>query len=180
MVGARLNDVGGENTGSAYIFETDLIQIAYGTTDEVFGEDASIDITVSGGTPGYVYDWDTDGTGDWDDDEDLNDIAGGTYIVEVKDEVGCIATKTIEVGSELSIEPLSSVMTVYPIPSSDIVTIELQGAFVYSLVSLKGKLLLETNTENKAIIDLRAFADGIYFVKIQSEGISKVVKLVKE
>ena len=41
--------------------------------------DGSIDISVSGGTPGYTFDWSNDGTGDFNDPEDLTGVPGGTY-----------------------------------------------------------------------------------------------------
>ncbi|MEP1069071.1 MAG: LamG-like jellyroll fold domain-containing protein [Crocinitomicaceae bacterium] len=57
--------------------------------------DGSIDITVSGGAGLYVYDWDNDGTGDFDDVEDLSGIGSGTYNVEVQDGNGCSTSSSI-------------------------------------------------------------------------------------
>jgi hypothetical protein len=58
--------------------------------------DGSVDITVDGGTPDYSFDWDNDGTGDFDDMEDLASLGGGEYVVVVMDENGCQATATFE------------------------------------------------------------------------------------
>ncbi len=57
----------------------------------------SIDLTVSGGTPGYTYDWDYDGVGDNNDPQDPADLPAGTYSVTVTDANGCTATTTIDV-----------------------------------------------------------------------------------
>ncbi|NOQ76068.1 MAG: T9SS type A sorting domain-containing protein [Crocinitomix sp.] len=59
-------------------------------------DDGQIDATVVGGTPEYSYDWDNDGTGDFDDFEDLATIGDGTYEVVVVDENGCQASATFE------------------------------------------------------------------------------------
>lgn len=69
--------------------------------------DGSIDLTVTGGTSPFVYDWDNDGTGDNDDTEDLSSLAPNTYNVIVIDDNGCtnMATATI---TELTVLSASS------------------------------------------------------------------------
>lgn len=59
-------------------------------------EDGAIDIDVSGGTPDYLFDWDNDGTGDFDDMEDLFSLAAGSYEVSVEDANGCKTTAVFE------------------------------------------------------------------------------------
>ncbi|MBL4661967.1 MAG: T9SS type A sorting domain-containing protein [Alcanivoracaceae bacterium] len=59
-------------------------------------EDGQININVTGGTPDYMFDWDADGTGDFDDFEDIAALGEGTYEVVVVDENGCQATATFE------------------------------------------------------------------------------------
>ena len=58
-------------------------------------EDGSISITVSGGTSDYTYDWDNDGTGDFDDMEDLSSLGAGTYNLEVMDDNGCLLASSV-------------------------------------------------------------------------------------
>ncbi len=62
------------------------------------GSDGAIDLTISGTEP-YLIDWDTDGTGDNDDPEDLTGLAGGNYTVTVTDANGCVATSVIPVNN---------------------------------------------------------------------------------
>lgn len=93
-------------TATAEIFEpAELIVDA--TSDDVDcfgGSSGEIDLTVTGGTPGYLFDWDYDGTGDNDDPEDPTGLPAGTHSVTVTDANGCTATATVDV-----MEPLSPV-----------------------------------------------------------------------
>ncbi len=59
--------------------------------------EGAIDLTVSGGTGAYTFDWDNDGTGDDDDTEDLSDLPAGIYAVTVTDENGCTETTSVEI-----------------------------------------------------------------------------------
>ncbi len=58
--------------------------------------DGQVNINVEGGTPDYSFDWDIDGTGDFDDMEDLASLGGGVYEVVVMDENGCQGTAAFE------------------------------------------------------------------------------------
>ena len=60
-----------------------------------FVSDGSIDLSVSGGQPGYSYDWSNDGDESPDNDpQDLQNLPEGTYTITVTDASGCTATHT--------------------------------------------------------------------------------------
>lgn len=59
--------------------------------------DGAIDLVVSGGTAPYIYDWDVDGTRDFDDQEDLSSLIPGTYIVDLVESQGCTYKDTINI-----------------------------------------------------------------------------------
>ncbi|MBM78008.1 MAG: hypothetical protein CL846_05960, partial [Crocinitomicaceae bacterium] len=48
--------------------------------------DGDIDISPSGGSGNYFFDWDNDGTGDNDDNEDLNSLSQGTFCLSLIDQ----------------------------------------------------------------------------------------------
>ncbi|WP_205461752.1 SprB repeat-containing protein, partial [Mangrovibacterium lignilyticum] len=70
------------------------------------GGDGTIDITISGGTPGYTYSWTTsDGSGLSASDEDQSGLTAGTYEVTVTDANGCTAvtSATVDPATALTI-----------------------------------------------------------------------------
>ncbi|NOR86998.1 MAG: hypothetical protein GQ527_05265, partial [Bacteroidales bacterium] len=62
------------------------------------GNDGTIDLEIIGGNIGsYTYDWDNDGTGDFDDPQDLSGLSAGTYTVIIDDGVNPTITTNITV-----------------------------------------------------------------------------------
>ncbi|MCC6280248.1 MAG: cadherin-like domain-containing protein [Saprospiraceae bacterium] len=62
--------------------------------------DGEVGLTVSGGVPGYTYDWSNNGSNMPDiDPEDLIGVAAGTYTVTVTDASGCAANTSAVVGT---------------------------------------------------------------------------------
>jgi uncharacterized protein (DUF2141 family) len=73
------------------IEETSIIHVSCNDSS-----DASIDISVSGGTGAYTYTWSTlDGTGLVADTEDQTELTSGTYNITVEDGNQCEAAKAI-------------------------------------------------------------------------------------
>ncbi|NOQ73025.1 MAG: T9SS type A sorting domain-containing protein [Crocinitomix sp.] len=159
----------------------DSIQIDYVATDEIFGDDGEIAIDVTGGYTPYTYDWDNDGTGDFDDTEDLTGLAAGTYILVVEDAEGCSNTLTAVVGSQVGIDELNgSSLAVYPNPTVNEITIALAGNFSYELVTVTGDIILNGVATDQETITLASLANGTYFVKIKQEETTKTIQIVKQ
>ncbi|MDA7803334.1 glycine-rich protein [Crocinitomix sp.] len=154
---------------------------SYTTIEELLGDDGSINITVSGGTPAYDFDWDNDGAGEFGDPEDLTGIAGGTYTVVVSDANGCEDTETIVVDSKLTIgQNAESVISVYPNPTNDRLVINSSGNFSIQLFSVNGDILLTKSGVNQMEISLSEFSTGIYLLEIEENGEVQTVKVIKE
>lgn len=83
------DDAGCATTDSITLIEPTAIQASSAVTDVTcFGDyDGTVDITVSGGTPGYTYSWPTGAT-----TQDINGLSGGYYQVLVTDTNGCEKT----------------------------------------------------------------------------------------
>ncbi|NOQ74088.1 MAG: T9SS type A sorting domain-containing protein [Crocinitomix sp.] len=165
---------------SVEVFVNEEILITYTTAAEVVGEDGSIDITVTGGSPPYEFDWDNDGTGDFDDTEDLAGLTAGTYAVIVQDNVACTANSEITVDSQVGIGELDEVgLNVYPNPTTDFITVELEGIFTYELTNINGVIITQATATDKEVISLENVADGVYFVMIKSDDSIHTFKVVK-
>lgn len=167
-----------ENTSTVDVTVYDLINIAVTATDEMLGSDGAINITVTGGNPAYTFDWDLDGTGDFDDTEDLTSLDPGTYIVVVEDASSCAsATETIVIGSQLGVsENNTALVRVYPNPTTELVTIEFAGIFTYTLTSVNGDIIYSGTATDKGTISLSELASGNYLVIVNGTETIQVVK----
>ena len=81
---------------------TDLAVTGVQATDATCegATDGGAALDISGGKLPYVYDWDTDGTGDFDDPRHLSELGVGTATVLVQDAAGCQVSATVEVTSK--------------------------------------------------------------------------------
>jgi len=175
------DDNGCVNEAEIDVTVYEALEITYTTTDEILGSDGEIDITVTGGSTPYTFDWDNDGTGDFDDDEDLTGLTGGTYIVVVMCGAGCSATETITADSQVGIDELNGLaVSVYPNPASELIIISLEGTFNYILTTIGGDVVINGNGFNVEEISLDALAKGIYMINVFAGDQSAVIKLVKE
>ena len=100
---------GCRNLDTTYIEVTENPVISYTTTSAIYGDDATIMVFISGGTPWedcggvepcqepYVYDWDIDGLGDVDDQLHQFYLNPGDYFLTIYDSLSCSDTSTITV-----------------------------------------------------------------------------------
>ncbi|MEL7535371.1 MAG: SprB repeat-containing protein, partial [Bacteroidota bacterium] len=64
-----------------------------GTDIDCFGnQNGMINLTVIGGTPGYIYSWSTGDT-----TQDLSNLAAGTYNVTISDQNGCVRQQSVTI-----------------------------------------------------------------------------------
>ncbi|HLP93646.1 MAG TPA: hypothetical protein VK168_06395, partial [Saprospiraceae bacterium] len=74
------------------------------------GNDGSINLTVSGGTAPFTYDWSNDGAENPDNDpQDLSNLTAGTYTVTVTDANGCSATNSATVSQPAAVSVMTTI-----------------------------------------------------------------------
>jgi len=175
-------DVNGcSNTASVDVEVVDVISITYDVTDDIGVFSGAIDITVTGGVAPYLFDWSNDGTGDFDDTEDLTGLTDGWFIVVVNGSTGCSATAEIRVGNQLGIDDVNeSNFMVYPNPTQELVNIELKGNFQFEIVTINGEIIQTGTATDKKVVSLKDYADGIYFVNVRSDVNTTTFKVVKK
>mgnify|MGYP000548109625 CR=1 FL=1 len=157
---------------------------ATGVITHTAASDGAIDLTVSGSYYAPLeFDWDNDGTGDFDDTEDLTDLAPGIYTVTVRDALGCEDVDEYEVLSTVSIEDISMMFDIYPNPTENAFQVttnsgEYMGETLFVTNSLGQVVLTATIQDQVTEMDLTSFESGIYFVAVgdKQNNIGKVVK----
>ena len=174
------DDNGCEDTAFIDITVLEALAITYEVTPALMGDDGAIDLTVSGGLPVYTFDWDIDGTGDYDDDEDQTGLTVGLYTVHVLDDAGCESSETAEVSSQLSTAELDNVLiSVYPNPAIDIVNIECDGQFSYRIVAPNGQVIISGQATEKTMVDMSDCSKGVYVLEVVDSLGAHVTRLVK-
>ena len=154
-----------------------LEEVIPSSTSEANGE---IQVEVQGGTAPYIYNWYSNGTL-VSNEEDLEGVDAGSYIVEIFDANGCsIITTEIEVTeltSTLVLDASESIL-LSPNPTNDLSFIDFffnDAKSIQVLVyDLSGKLILETTpalqAEGQIKIDAKQWASATYQVLIKVDG----------
>jgi|GEM_PF-3925055 len=165
---------------NALIFSSIQIFDSEGNAD-----DGSIDITIQGGNPPYVYEWVDNDNNVLSTEEDIEDLAPGIYSVKVSDSRSC----TILSG-ELEVDQITSVSSVadqkiiiYPNPNNVgyfIISGETLANKSYSILNSIGEVVIfGILTDNYNYIGTAKLENGIYFFRILGDnGFYKLKRLV--
>ncbi|MDO8367671.1 MAG: Ig-like domain-containing protein, partial [Saprospiraceae bacterium] len=128
--------------------------------EDPFGSsNGSIDITVTGGTPGYTYAWSGPG-GFTAATEDISGLAGGTYFVTITDDNGCTLEQSFTVqriGGPLEISSLTKTDILCFGEMNGTINLEViggSGNYTYSWEALSGGPVPAGQASNQDLTDL--------------------------
>lgn len=141
----------------------------YATPDTAGGNNGTANISVSGGTPPYSYQWSSGDTS-----ANISGLSAGTYFVTITDSNGCTLVDSVTVGSVTSINEsltLSSHIKLYPNPTTGILYIEMPKIDNATIIvlNLLGEIVAQMDNANDfASLNLGELVEGTYFIKIQT------------
>ncbi|WP_139134275.1 T9SS type A sorting domain-containing protein, partial [Crocinitomix algicola] len=168
------------NEATITITVAEPMSLTFENTLPTDGTDGEIDLTVHDGVAPFTFDWDNDGLGDMDDDEDLIGVGPGAYTVIVTGASGCTEEMIIFLDSQLSIDDLNENIAIYPNPTTENVTIEMEGQFNYTLQTIQGATLLTGVGNQIETISLENYESGTYLISIQVENQLSTLKIIKQ
>lgn len=177
------DDNGCVYTDSAEVIEPAAIELTATTTDETELGNGEIDLTVAGGTSPYFFDWDNDGSGDFDA-EDLTNLDAGDYTVIVTDANGCTETIIVSVSSVVGLDDLeaNNGVNVFPNPSNgafQIAVDNVENNNQLAIYNVLGEVVYTTSIVNKVTtISQGLLSTGTYILELKSENERTLVKLV--
>jgi hypothetical protein len=175
----QITDANGCTTSGTYVInEPEAVEINPIVSADFGNNDGSIDLNVSGGTPGYSYEWSNGQT-----TEDVFGLAAGTYSVITTDANGCATSTFVEVANESTAE-LSSLgliaLNVYPNPTNADAKVQWKGNVTKVIVAEQtGRIVMAkpvTNFNSMLIQNLEA---GLYIITVKGpNGLSATKQLV--
>jgi SprB repeat/Secretion system C-terminal sorting domain len=163
---------------SITITEPTALSLTTTSTDEMMGMDGTATVTVTGGTPNYMYYWMPGGA----TMASISGLAAGTYSIMVLDANGCGDTLEVVVGSQVSLDEagLTSI-ALYPNPSATNITVSNSASTVIDHVGVftsEGRLVFEfaLGGNESRILDISSWSPGRYVLK-HASGVLPIVKL---
>lgn len=150
--------------------------------------EGGIDITVTGGTPPYEYEWigpDVSGS----TDADLEGISSGTYVVEVTDDNGCSNSESFNLTTDVQEIAAGLLASIFPNPSQGLFVVDIAGnnqslSIPYQVVDASGRIVLEDQWNAgtgsfRATLDLTSAEAGMYRLVMMSNGRPTSLQIVK-
>lgn len=149
-------------------------------------KDGAINITPSGGTPPYKFQWVKNDTAIISKNEDIFNLDAGRYFVVITDANGCkwIMDNKIELSQPLKTQELISEEQVllYPNPAQDFINIIVEAEKYVpnslEVIDIQGNRLMKKDALNlsQSQIDISELMPGYYTIKLKSEGKVDIIK----
>ena len=143
-----------------------LVSSGIVTNSSFGGNDGSIDLTATGGTPALSYLWSNGST-----IEDISSLSQGQYIVTITDQNLCQLTDTFDVSQLVAqVQPSTTRLAISPNPCQSLIRIDWKGDLSQlTLIDAKGKSFRLPNTSlngESRVFDLSRLSRGIYTVEM--------------
>ncbi len=148
-------------------------------------ESLNLSVEVYGGTGDYTYSWTPAEL--LDDAESQNPVATPTeagevtFTVTVDDGLETVeASVTILVKDCISVEEnILNNVSIYPNPAEDFIMINSENVEFAEVIDIYGRVITASEINGETRIDMSNFANGIYYVRLHSNGETAVQKVVK-
>ena len=152
----------------------------------VTGE-GTIDVTVTGGSLPYTYEWIGPGVSG-QDGQDLEGISTGSYTVDVTDDNGCTTQETFNITTDIRELGAGVTATVFPNPSQGEFVVDVQGGFQgamdFLILDAQGRTIqagqwTATSGAFRTTLDLIGAEAGVYRLVLMVNGRPNSLQLVK-
>ncbi len=160
--------------------QPNAIQVQANVVNESnMGNDGSISLNVTGGTPPYTYNW-TNG----DSTATITGLEGGNYSVVIVDANGCQKVFTQTISSSVSLEEDGlEAIRVYPNPATTQFTIEIPatiGKVEYVIYNELGEIMTQAQKRGGQNLNIAVekWPKGVYMIRYISSGDTHVESIV--
>ena len=146
-----------------------------------------IDVTVTGGSMPYTYEWIGEGVSG-QDNQDLEGISTGSYTVDVTDSNGCTVTFTFNITTDIHELSNDVKAAAFPNPSQGQFVVEIQGGYQgkvnFQVLDSQGRQIesgqwIANSGTFRTILDLAGHEAGIYRLVLIADGRPSSLQLVK-
>lgn len=184
-------DVNGCTTSSDFeISEPTALSIDGSSTEEseTGAGDATVSVTVSGGTAPYSYDW-TGPNGFTSDDQNLSGVSAGAYDVTVTDANGCEITFSTDVVVSITELGAGIAYSIYPNPSNGVFFLDIEGLngqkVAYTILDASGRIIdrVELNAGQASFretMNMSNAASGVYFIQLTIGEFTSTARIMKQ
>jgi len=145
-------------------------------------EEGEITLDISGGVPGYIYEWDNGETG-----STISGLAAGFYTVNITDANGCSSMEVYEVQEITSTNNIDFIkkFIASPNPAYNQLNIELDMDQIKNvdleLINNLGVVVYKSTIEGTAtshLMDVSIYPNGVYFINLRHQAQSMTKKIM--